>query len=310
MSTFRGLDELVKNRKTVASSVKGNWSHIRWTPDFATGEQLAIGIMLNINNRIYTQFIDDFERLECLYDKSMSDYAKNIIALIEETLQIDHHHSISDQIIYDYRGFAQGKSVEEILMRLFERVVPLGRPHGMNQSARFQTIRTSNLWTDVQFQLKERLMQNFSLIVPDDPRILIQGSDGSIHQIEVPIRPKNSKKLGKVISSVYSNIDTIQNHYLGSITQIDIAVKNNIGNQPAIFVLETKPEILQLLDQTTILRAKDVIHELDWQAKEKGYEVFKAYEPLELTEKVLYFTGIPKQSESMNNNPNFPKQLF
>jgi len=147
MNTFRGLDELVKNEKKKDYPIKGVWSHIRWTPDFVTGEQIAIGVMLNVDGRIYTQFIEDFSRLECVYDESMSDYAKNIISLIERTLRINPKYSISDQIIYDVRGFTQGGSVQEILTRLFDRAVPIGRPHDApDTTMRFQSIRTSNLW--------------------------------------------------------------------------------------------------------------------------------------------------------------------
>ena len=108
-------------------AVQGQWSQIRLSPDLTSGEQLAVGVFLVVEDKVHSRFITDFSRIEYAYDLSMVECFKFCIELIEFALERGHRSSLSPQIIIDHRGYSQGDSVDEILDHLMSVAVPLSK---------------------------------------------------------------------------------------------------------------------------------------------------------------------------------------
>lgn len=272
--------------------VRGIWSQIRWTPEFSIGEQIAIGVMININGKIYTKFVSDYERFECVYGNAIGETIKRLIDLIEQALNIDSQNSISPQVIYDVRGFTQGESTQEILNRLFDNAVPFGLPHTKQgvYDSKFPSIKTSNLWANIQNELKLKLHENYNYIVAQNERILIRDENEISHFLEIPIRTEHARQLANVISSVYMTPNTIKQCYLDASSYIDIALQRKIGDHPALFILKPTNKALSMLDREARHAVVEMIEDMDWRLKSKNYLIFDANTSSELTDAIIEWT--------------------
>lgn len=81
--------------------IQANWSHIRFKPDLVTMEELAIGVIVNLDGIIFTKFIEDFGRVECGFGSENASYIKNCIELFDDFLHHNFETSFSHQLVID-----------------------------------------------------------------------------------------------------------------------------------------------------------------------------------------------------------------
>jgi len=110
--------------------VSGKWFEIRLTPDLATGELLNIGVgFIRARTReFYFRLLDSAAPFGCLYGPKGKEQYGFLLAVAREALAAHGPSaSISPQITFGQRRFAQGNSVEEILDSMYRAVVTLAR---------------------------------------------------------------------------------------------------------------------------------------------------------------------------------------
>ncbi|MFU8925147.1 hypothetical protein [Acinetobacter puyangensis] len=264
MSHFKGLEEKFKKIQPLVSPVSGQWSLVRWNVDFISNDQIAIGIIFENNGFLHTKFIDDYGRLECVYGNDISRDLEFVIDLIEFTLKRNYKKSISPQIMFEQRGFAQGESIEAILLNLFNRAVPFGKPHDqiIEIAERFPTYRTSSLISNVKSSLFNKIGPNIYNIFPEKSWLTIQDNKDTL-QIEVPIRPKDTDQLGGIISTIYRTYDRFETSCLTALTDLQLAKKFHYGEDVVLFTLLPNEYSLSLLPEHEQEKRYKFLKELD-----------------------------------------------
>lgn len=121
------IERLSKNKTTTL--LTGEWMTIKWTPDLTSQEFFNIGVVLKTDTEVFIRTIDgdNFNRFSCMFGEEMKFHAQRITKLAE-SLANDECLELSDQLVFDNRGFIRGKSGSQLIDHLFEIAVPLGRP--------------------------------------------------------------------------------------------------------------------------------------------------------------------------------------
>lgn len=296
MNNFKGLEGKFKNIKPQHTSVEGNWTQIRWTPDLISNEQISIGVFLEENGFIHTKFIEDYGRLECVYGIDISNNLELAIDLIEYLLKREWKKSVSPQLIFDQRGFARGESPQAILDKLFSRAVPFGKPHDTlhEQADRFPTYRTSNLITNIKSRIFNQIGDDVYNIFPEESWLNIKiGQD--IHQIDLPIRPQGTRQVGNINSTIYKTYDKFEVNCLSALTDLHLAKKCGLGDEAVLFTLLPNDYSLSLLPDQEQEKRSNFLKEFDWKLEMNGIEHQKYYEESDISEKIM--------SWAKNSNP-------
>ncbi|WP_318493451.1 hypothetical protein [Photobacterium leiognathi] len=109
-------------------TITGTWYAIQCMPDIATKEVLNIGVGVEIDGKAYVRLLDLFDRVECLYARDMVFHAELACAMTRDSIMSQGFtEDINHHIRCDKRGFTQGESVDQILNRLYDAVVSLGK---------------------------------------------------------------------------------------------------------------------------------------------------------------------------------------
>ena len=166
--------------------------------------------------------------------------------------------SVSPQLIFDQRGFARGESIQSILDKLFNRAVPFGKPHDIPHEPidRFPTYRTSNLITNIKSRIFNQIGETVYDIFPEKSWLDISIGQ-KVHQIDVPIRPKGTKQVGSINSTIYKTYDKFEVSCLAALTDLQLAKKSGLGDDAVLFTLLPNDYSLSLLPEAE--QEKDLI---------------------------------------------------
>lgn len=109
-----------------SNDLKGSWQIVQWNPDIATREWHNIAVGFKHGDHQYQTFkwLDDFTKVEMLYDKKTAWCLKELI----DFLQCCYGHNcydISSQIRMIQVGFQRAESVQTALDRSYRRVITL-----------------------------------------------------------------------------------------------------------------------------------------------------------------------------------------
>lgn len=288
MNNFKGLEEKFKKKQPQESIVDGRWTQIRWTPDLISNEQIAIGVFLEENGFIHTKFIEDYGRLECVYGSDISHNLELAIDLIEYLLKRDWKKSVSPQLILDHRGYASGESTQAILDKLFNRVVPFGKPHDVPNEIvdRFPTYRTSNLITNIKSRIFSQIGDDVYNIFPEKSWLDIKiGKD--THQIDLPIRPNGTKQVGNINSTIYKTYDKFEVNCLTALTDLQLAKKCGLGEDAILFTLLPNDYSLSLLPEQEQEKRANFLKEFEWKLEMNEIEHQKYYEESDISDNIL-----------------------
>lgn len=302
MSNFKGLEARFQPSRVSNDLLTYQWSLIRWIPDRVTGEQLAVGVILESNGFAHLRLIEDFSRLECAYNSDIVEYTKNTISMIDDLFNSKITFSISDQIIFEKKGIARGSDTKSTLDSLFEKAVPLGKPHNSDTrpySHRFSTIRTSNFISDIQKYIKTKNVSIYEKMFPVDPCIKVIYED-NYHTLHIPIRV--DQKAGSMVSTVYSTQDKLENHCLKAMNHLEVALRTENFQESALAILIASQADLSYLENYEIKRREDFLDDFVWKLKLKNIKSFTHTNSELASEALLKWVGDIKPAA-----PNMPQ---
>lgn len=248
--------------------IKGHWSLIQWNPDIVSEEVHNIGVMLKVEDSYNYKFLDYFDRVKCLYDQQAVTHLQDVLELVEGAFN-NNHFKISEQIKVLEKGLAKGNSEEEILERLYNRVITLGKPHNESQLIHrdtFSIVRNNDFIKRIPRKLREKFMksdrQELANLFPTETYITV--GDNRLH---VPIQSRT--QYGSITSVVTPNINTITNNYLMAATDLMVAAKAN-NRQPTFFVLQPAESELEKLEDRKVDQIDSTIDSLNFKMRQQG----------------------------------------
>lgn len=231
------LNQLLKNNK-FETNVSGEWFSIQWTPDSYANEKLNIGVgLLQPDGEINIQLLDYYERVNCLFNQ------KNIVFQLELACNISREiilqkgidkREITPQITCDVMGFAQGKSVDEVLSQLFSSVVSLGKKIKIKRTSNFVSKSRDAVYNSMIERLKVNLELNFSNYIPENP-FLSLNQEGHHHNLYLPYR--NEIGVGTLVSTAYSDNNRVKCNLNDAYWDLDLYNQNNESRKNSIFML-------------------------------------------------------------------------
>lgn len=230
------LNQILESKRGV-SNVSGQWFSIQWTPDISTNEKLNIGVgLLENDGAISIQMLDYFERVTCLYSKEMI-FQLELICEVSRELILKNGISkkeITPQVVCETRGFAQGKSVSEVLNQLYSTVVTLGKKVRKRVSTPFSSVSRDTAYNGLKERLKINLELDYSFHVPVDPyQEIVDGT--FVSKLYLPFRKKSGN--ATLVSTAYSDKQRVKCNLYDGYRDLDIAAQKLKHPDNAIFLL-------------------------------------------------------------------------
>lgn len=249
---MNNLDHLLENG-TPTVSVSGRWFSIQWIPDNATQERLNIGVgFLGKSGEKSFRLLDDFHRVECLYDSTATFHARLACNIAEEAIRhnefdIGWHGSTIATID---RGFAQGVNPQEIVDRLFVETVPLAQPEPQTERReRFAPISVGKTYDTLRTHLKSRLDLAFERHVPDNPYETIQDQFGE-DTLFLPFRRRDA--VATLASASYADPMRVYHNLFEGFRFVETAVLRDISQNAGIFFVlpgsDLEPDARNLIE--------------------------------------------------------------
>lgn len=255
----------------IKRKIKGQWSLIQWNPDIVSEEVHNIGVMLKVNDSYNYKFLDYFDRVKCLYDQQAVKHLQDVLELVEGAFD-NNHFKISEQIKILEKGLTKGNTEKEILERLYNRVITLGKPHNESQlipKDTFSIVRNNDFIKRIPRKLREKFMksehQELANLFPTETYVPV--GDTRLH---VPIQSKTH--YGSITSVVTPNINTITNNYLMAATDLMVAAKAD-QRKPTFFVLQPSESELNKLENHKVDQIDSTIDSLNFKMRKQGVDV-------------------------------------
>lgn len=251
-------------------NIKGNWSIVQWVPDIATEETHNIGIVLDVENDSSFRFLDTFDRVKCLYDENTVMHLQDVIELTHDALGVGKHN-FSDQIKLINKGITKGRSLDEILDRLYLRAISLAKPHVQREVRRdsFSIVRNDDFVKRVPKKIREQFIKSndrdLANLFPVDQYI-----DVLNNRLKVPIR--SNSHYGSITSVVTTSINTINTNYLMAATDLLAAAKGD-AKIPTFFVLTPAEDELAKLDKSKVDQIDLTIDRLNFKMEQQDVKL-------------------------------------
>lgn len=267
------LERLSKEHSNPALS--GEWMTIQWTPDLTTRECFNLGVVLKTENEIFVRTLDgdSFDRFTCMFNEEMKLHAQRITKLAE-MWAYEGCLQLSQQLVFDNRGFIRGKSGSKLVDHLFEISVPLGRPKQIKKrnNSGFHSFNLQQLSNSLIDELKRQDQSGivFENLIPHSRFIKINKQN-----IHVPLRPKHNKTVGNWASVVFADPARIKTDYLQAINDLRTA-SAELKREPSLFLLKPAEENLKNLTQSRIDQIDEVIDNLDSTLKPQGIKLYSS----------------------------------
>lgn len=294
---FKKFEEkFIKNTDTV-ELLQATWSQIKFTPDLVTNEQLAIGVLINSDDIVYTKFIEDFGRLECAYGTEISSYTKACIELFEDFLHHNYESSFSSQLVLEKRGFIQGESIDTLLDELLERAVPLSLAHNKNKYKKhFHTVKTVKFHSEVKTYIKNKMGEIYKEIFSDNETVLVGDSIIGYRRLPIAINIEKNNKIGDLISTVYATPDTIEIGCLKTLANLQSVKKyTSLGSDFKLFMLSPDEANLDLMTKADKKKRDEIIGNFQWSLRSEGIELITKPSISAISEKIIDWSGIDNQ---------------
>ncbi|WP_180116126.1 hypothetical protein [Acinetobacter sp. YH12140] len=269
--------------------IQANWSHIRFKPDLITMEELAIGVLVNLDGIVFTKFIEDFGRIECAFGVENASYIKSCIELFDDFLNQNYETSFSNQLTIDKRGFVQGESIDSIIEDLLYRTVPLSHPHSSGVKGRkiFRTVKTSKFHTDVKLYIKEKLGEIYTDIFSDNVEP-VGDEDIGYRELPIALNVKGKNKAGDLISSVYATPEKIEINCLKALNNITFTKKfTKEKTDFKLFMLSPDIENLEIMSRADKDKRIEIIKDFRWSLGYEKIDLVEGNSAENLSEKII-----------------------
>ncbi|WP_336011072.1 hypothetical protein [Acinetobacter calcoaceticus] len=266
-----------------SKTLRGEWSLIQWNPDIATEELLNIGVALNINGKTNFKMLDQFERLSCLFDENIIQHVQDIIELSLPAFE-NNCRNFSEQIKWIDKGLAKGNSEQEILDRLYNRVITLAKECSKKSTrSDFKTVQSDALINRITKKFRDKMKDNplLSGVIPNEKYIAF--NDDSLL---VPLR--GAKGYGGIVSTVTPNLDRISSNYLMNVNDLKTAAILN-NKEPTFFILSPSDAELNKLDSDKAEKIDNLIESLNRKQEQQGIKIECESSELILLDKIQYW---------------------
>jgi hypothetical protein len=276
------LKQLLESKNN-QSNVTGNWFSIQWTPDLYTNEKLNIGVgFVDSTGEISVQLLDYYDRITCLYGNENINFQLEVACNISRELILKsglENKNITPQITCEINGFAQGKSVEEVLTQLYKTVVPLGRKIRKRSVANFQPRSREMVYNSIKEQLKMNLALDYSRYVPENPFVNVQSGNDS-HSTYLPYRSDSG--VGTLASAFYSDKQRVKCNLYDGFWDLDVHAQGDISKQDSIFIL--LPD--ESLKESSKISIENEIDKFTWFMKSHNIYVGSHVDPACLADEI------------------------
>lgn len=223
----------------------GEWFAIQWTPDLATGEKLNIGVCFReTSGSSYVQVLEYFDRINCLYSQSAVLHLRLACEVAKEAVMLNKYIETAciSGISFVPKGFAQGKSPDDILSSLFSNVVPLAIRKSKPKEKAYYPVSRERLYNIMDSRLKNFLEYDeyFSMVEPTPVKRVSLGSQ--VQSLFLPYTAGRS--IGTIASAAYADENTAKCHLYDAQRDISLALGNfNEYSSGAIFILSPNNDL-------------------------------------------------------------------
>lgn len=275
--------------------IQAKWSHIRFKPDLVTMEELAIGVLVNLDGIIFTKFIEEFGRLECGFGAENASYIKNCIELFDDFLNHNFETSFSHQLIIDRRGFVQGESIDSILEDLLYRTVPLSHPHNNNRGKKiFRTVKTAKFHSDVKAYVKSKVGSISSEIFSETVEPVGDDIVG-FRKLPIALNVKHGEKLGDLVSSVYATPEKIEINCLKSLNNIVLTKKfSQRDTDFKLFMLSPDYDNLEVMSKSDKNKRLEIIKHFKWSLGCEQIDLVEGDNAESISEQIIEWSELNK----------------
>lgn len=271
------MEFLLKETTPADIGFRGQWRPVLYTPNLSSPQDYVIGCVVEYGSRIRAfKILSDLRKLDCIYGKGtgtqflspmlgwLTQALSTALAAETETPMLE---LVSPQLRLGEWRATKGETPELTANRIFDTIVAL-RPTTEEPPARFETMTTDALRTNVNALLKNRLHFDFERIV--DERGFIE-HDG--HHLCINIMSPNC--LGSVVSACYASAESVETQLLRQANDIDTARDLYRIDRARLFVFKPDDAELQRrkLSTDTIKAINNHIDHLDWSATSRHWQV-------------------------------------
>ncbi|WP_312120258.1 hypothetical protein [Kosakonia cowanii] len=223
----------------------GEWFAIQWTPDLATGEKLNIGVCFReTSGSSYVQVLEYFDRINCLYSHSAVLHLRLACEVAKEAVMLNQYIETTciSGVSFVPKGFAQGKSPDDILSSLFSNVVPLAIRRSKPKEKAYYPVSRERLYNIMDSRLKTSLEYDeyFSMVAPTPVKRVNLGNQ--VQSLFLPYTAGRS--IGTIASAAYADENTAKCHLYDAQRDISLALGNfNEYTSGAIFILSPNNDL-------------------------------------------------------------------
>lgn len=244
----------------------GSWQRIGWIPDFKTGELLNIGVVVHgEKGQSKIKLLDDFRRLNCLYDGKLDKSIRFINQSI--TNNFPFTESPFHNVVLSKKMSTRGKSIDECTHRLFGLVVTLAVPkEEKREKDKYEGLSQEKFLDLVLSEAKKALDPFLYRNYFNDSTIFMD--EDTAHYLRVPI---NGKKLASLASCCYATPDTAENKLKDALVDLSVAanLKDNKHKAKRMFALLPCEE-LKSINKEAYEKIFNMVDDINWKAKKIG----------------------------------------
>ena len=266
---MKALNQLLEE-KNVEKNISGQWFAIQWSPDSYANEKLNIGVgLLQSNGDINVQLLDYYERINCLFSNKNITFQLELACKVSRELILQKgikEKYITPQVTCEVTGFAQGKSVNEILNQLFSSVVTLGNKIKKKRTSNFTSTSRDTVYNSMIEKLKLNLELNYSQYVPENPFMSVKQNNRQ-HDLYLPYR--NKLGVGSLVSAAYSDNHRVKCNLNDAYWDLDLYSHKKTQKNNSIFML--LPD--DTLKESNKIKIENQIDQFTWLMKNHGIYV-------------------------------------
>lgn len=201
------IRNVVDHPSASTATIAGQWHNIQLRPDMGAGDMLNVGVaFVDASHHVHLRMAHDLSRLTCLYDDAIDVASfEHLCSVVESAfngvpVNSFHLSNLSPNAFMSDGRYASGESIEEILARLFEATVPVGRPRESDRQprTRAKSLSTEQVTKLVIDRLVERMGQRAIPFISGG-LWTVHDRSGAERKIRLPIR-----RAGRICASVAS----------------------------------------------------------------------------------------------------------
>ena len=282
------LEDRLRGKESV-ELVHGTWFIVQWMPDTATRELLNIGVGFvdGEGDEVSVRMLENFERISCMYDGQAQfqiELACNLSRdYIFESKSIPE--SIASNLSTVQQGYAQGRSVEDVLSSLFELAVPLGRPKNQSNLAnRFRPKSRERVYRDAKLEIEKTLGAKSTFCIPKNP--YMSYTEDATKKLFLPFR--TDSRIATVASAVFAKSEKALLNVYDAHHDIQAAELQKKWEKPSVFILRSELPQAESA-QTKLDNGLDAFY---WLAKKQQIHVEVSVNIESLAEGVIEWSGL------------------